>query len=195
MAMLTNAAVKFLRFAAVGENAQISNCASFYGAGRIRIGRNVRIDDYCVISAGAGGIEIGDYVHIAVGSSIIGAGKVTLSDFSGLSARVSIYSSSEDYSGEYLTNPTIPDEYKNVRHADVFIGRHVIIGSGSVVLPGINIGDGVAVGSLSLVNKDCDEFGIYAGVPAKRVKERKRNLLELEKSFLVKQNQSRERDM
>ena len=184
MAMLDRAAIQSLGFASVGENVQISDCASFYGVGRIRIGSNVRIDDFCVLAAGTGGIEIGNYVHIAVGASLIGAGKITISDFAGLSSRVSIYSSSDDYSGAHLTNPTVPDEYKKVFHAPVFLGRHVIIGSGAVILPGIRIEDGAAVGALSLVTKNCELFGIYAGNPAKRIKDRKRDLLELENDLI-----------
>jgi galactoside O-acetyltransferase len=42
-----------------------------------------------------------------------------------------------------------------------------------------------AVGALSLVTKDCEAFGVYAGNPARRIKERKRDLLELEKLFLA----------
>lgn len=184
MAMLDHDAIKSLGFESVGKNVQISDRASFYGVGRIKIGSNVRIDDFCVLAAGAGGIEIGNHVHIAVGATLIGAGKITLSDFSGLSSRVSIYSSSDDYSGACLTNPTVPDEYKNVMHAPVFLGRHTIVGSGAVILPGIQIGEGAAVGALSLVTKDCEEFGIYAGNPAKRIKERKRDLLLIERKLL-----------
>ena len=66
-----------------------------------------------------------------------------------------------------------------------FFGKHVIVGSGSVILPGVALEDGVAVGALSLVSKDCKAFGIYAGNPARRVKERKRDLLELEKQFVA----------
>ncbi len=184
MAILEPEAIQSLGFASVGKNVKISDRASIYGAERIKIGDNVRIDDFCVLSAGMGGIEIGNFVHIAVGSTLIGKEKITLSDFSGLSSRVAVYSSSDDYSGASLTNPTVPDEYKNVIHLPVFIGRHVIVGAGTVILPGVSIGDGVAIGALSLVNKDCDEFSIYFGIPAKRIKERKKDLLELEQNFL-----------
>jgi len=184
MAMLSIKKIKEMGFAAVGKNVQISERASFYGVGRISIGNNVRIDDFCVLAAGVGGIRIGNYVHIAVGSSLIGAGEITLLDFSGLSSRVAVYSSSDDYSGNSLTNPTVPDEYKNVQNSSVCIGKHVIVGSGSVILPGVVLEEGVAVGALSLVNKKCSAFGIYAGNPVKRIKERKRDLLELEKRFL-----------
>lgn len=184
MAILTPEQVKAIGFASVGENVQISDRASFYGVSRIKIGNNVRIDDFCVISAGQEGVVIGNFIHIAVYTSLIGAGKITLEDFCNLSSRVSVYSSSDDYSGSSLTNPTVCDKFKSVRHAPVHIGRHVIIGSGSVILPGVILEDGAAVGALSLINKNCNEFEIYAGNPARKIKERKRDLLELEKRFL-----------
>lgn len=183
--MLSREQLLKIGFAELGENVNISDKASIYNPAAISIGHNVRIDDFAVLSAGGGGIHIGSYIHIAVGATIIGAGKITLSDFCNLSSRVAIYSSNDDYSGETLTNPTVPDEYKNVTHADVFLGLHVIVGSGSVILPGITLEDGVAVGALSLVTKDCKAFGIYAGNPAKRLKERSQNMLALEKSFLA----------
>lgn len=172
-------------FDSFGKNVRISGKASIYGAARIKLGDNVRIDDFCVLSAGEGGIEIGNHIHIAVFASMIGAEKITLSDFCNLSSRVSIYSSSDDYSGETMTNPMVPDEYKNVHHASVFLGKHVIVGSGSVILPGVRLEEGVAVGSLSLVTKSCEAFGVYAGNPVMRIKERKRDLLEMERRLFA----------
>ena len=178
--MLSRDDVQKMGFGRVGEGVQISEHVTFYNPARIFLGNNVRIDDFCVLSAGAGGIYIGDYVHIAVYTSLIGAGRITLSDFSNISSRNCIYSSNDDYSGATLTNPTVPDRYKNVRHADVFLGRHVIVGSGCVILPGVTLEDGVAIGALSLVAKNCEAFGVYAGNPLRRIKDRKRDLLELE---------------
>ncbi|MGZ0018237.1 acyltransferase [Nitrosomonas sp. wSCUT-2] len=185
MAMLSRSAIEKMGFVTVGDNVQISDRASFYGAHRIALGDNVRIDDFCVLSAGVGGISIGQHVHIAVYSSLIGAGKITLSDFCNISSRVSIYSSSDDFSGATMTNPTVPSKYTGVTHADLFFGKHVIVGSGSVILPGTILEEGVAVGALSLVTKRCEAFGIYSGNPARRIKERCRDLLELEKEFLA----------
>lgn len=186
MAQLTREAIESMGFATVGENVMISNLASFYNCANISIGSNVRIDDFCVLAAGVGGIAIGCYVHIAVGSTLIGAGKITMSDFSGLSSRVSVYSSSDDYSGAAMTNPMVPNAYTRVFHADVHLGRHVIVGSGSVILPGLTLEDGVAIGALSLVTKSCEEFSIYAGNPARKVSNRKRDLLEFEKDLKQK---------
>lgn len=185
MGLLSRAALAQMGFAALGQDLHISDRASFYGAARIALGDHVRIDDFCVISAGAGGVVIGQQVHVAVYTSLIGAGRITLGDFSNLSSRVSVYSSSDDYSGASMTNPTVPDRYKQVQHADVQIGRHVIVGSGSVVLPGAVLEDGVAVGALSVVKGSCAAFGIYAGNPARRIRERRRDLLALEQQFLA----------
>lgn len=182
--MLSRKVIESLGFASVGENVQLSDRASFYGASRISLGSNIRIDDFCVLSAGVGGITIGNHVHIAVYSSLIGAGRITLSDFCNISSRVAIYSSNDDYSGATLTNPTVPSEYTGVTHTDVFFGKHVIVGSGSVILPGVMLEEGVAIGALSLVHKRCEAFGIYVGNPAQRIKERKRDLLELEQQFM-----------
>ena len=185
MAMLNREAIEKMGFAALGENVLISDRASIYGAKRIALGSNVRIDDFCVLSAGEGGIEIGSFVHLAVGALLIGAANIKLDDFSGLSSRVSIYSSTDDYSGAALTNPVVPAEYTNVQSAAVHLKRHVIVGSGSVVLPGVVLEEGAAIGALSLVHKNCDPFTIYSGNPARRISSRKQDLLEVERRFLA----------
>lgn len=185
MGQLSREEIARMGFASVGENVMLSERASFYNCSRIVIGNNVRIDDFAVLSAGSGGIYIGSYVHIAIGSSLMGAGKITLSDFSGVSSRVSIYSSSDDYSGLVLTNPTVPPEFTGVYHADVTLGKHVVVGSGSVILPGVILEEGVAIGALTMVSKSCHAFGIYHGNPARRIAERRRDLLELEKRFVA----------
>ncbi|NML15079.1 acyltransferase [Azohydromonas caseinilytica] len=184
MGQLSREAIEGMGFAAVGRNVLLSDKASFYNCAHIRIGDNVRIDDFCVLSAGRGGIVLGSFIHVAVQSTLIGAGRIELGDFCNLSSRVALYSSSDDYSGATMTNPMVPAAFTGVTHADVVLGRHVIVGSGSVVLPGVRLEDGVAVGALSLVTRDCAAFGIYAGNPARRIKERKRELLQLEQQFL-----------
>lgn len=177
-----------LGFAYVGVDVKLSRRASIYNPGRISIGDRSRIDDFCVLSAGEGGIEIGRNVHIAVFCSLIGAGRIVLGDFAGLSSRVSIYSSNDDYSGACLTNPTVPAEFTNVTAGPVTIGRHAIVGSGAIILPNVTIQDGCAIGALSLVTRDCASFGVYVGAPAKRVKSRKTDLLRLEAEYLATLN-------
>lgn len=186
MAMMNSDQLRRLGFRSVGRDCAVSDRASIYGVDRISLGDHVRIDDFAVLSAGREGITIGSFVHVASGVSLTGAAHIRLDDFSGLSARVAIFSSSDDYSGLGMTNPTVPEEFTKVRSAAVHLGRHVIIGAGSVILPGSVLEEGVAVGALSLVSGHCPAFGIYAGVPAKRVRERRQALLDLERQLREK---------
>ena len=181
MAWLNQSQIEAMGFAAVGTDVHLSDKASYYNCAGIRIGSHVRVDDFCVLSAGAGGIVLGDYVHIAVFCSLIGAGRIELGDFSALSSRVAVYSSNDDYSGATLTNPTVPPEYTGVTHAPVTLGRHAIVGAGSVILPGVTLDEGGAVGALSLVNVNREAFTISQGVPVRVIGPRRRDLLELEK--------------
>lgn len=167
-------------FKSIGSNVQIARNATIVGPENIELGDNVRIDPYCSIIAIHGWAKIGSFVHIA-GYCYVSANEgVSLGDFSGISQGVKIYTRSDDYTGEYLTNPTVPEKYTGVIGGSVTLGKHVIIGSGSVILPKVCIGEGSSVGALSLVTKSLDAWGIYAGSPAKRLKSRSKRLLELE---------------
>lgn len=183
MSFFSASELEELGLAHVGKNVRLSRQASIYNAKRIAIGDNSRIDDFCVLSAGEGGIEIGSYVHLGAMVSLIGRGKIAIGDLSTLSGRVSIYSSSDDYSGAHMTNPTVPEYLTCVNHRDIIIGRHVIIGTGSVILPGAIVGNGVALGALSLVKDRLLADTIYAGVPAIRKGPRKTGMYEHEKKW------------
>jgi len=181
---LSTEEIQKIGFKSVGANVLISDKAAIYGASRISIGNNVRIDDFCVLSAGEGGITLGNNVHIAVYCSLIGSGEIIMEDFSGTSSKVAIYSSNDDYSGAFLTNPTVPSSYTNVTSGKVHLKKHTIVGAGSVILPNVTLEEGVAIGSLSLVNRSISEYTIAAGNPAKPLKDRKRNLKQLEWKYL-----------
>jgi acetyltransferase-like isoleucine patch superfamily enzyme len=144
----------------------------------------VQIDNFCVLSAGEGGIVIDPKVYVAVYSCLIGASRIEVSDFESISSRVSLYSSIGVYKGEWMTNPTVPLAYTNVSLAPVLVGSDVVIGSGFVVLPGVNIGDGAAIGSLGMTRGDCEQFTCCGGVPAKRIKKRNRALINVAHDFL-----------
>lgn len=185
MAFYTREELLALGFKSLGRNVLISDKASIYGADKIEIGDNVRIDDFAVLSAGAGGIRLGNYLHIAVFTSLIGAGRIELGDYVNVSSRVAIYSSNDDYSGAFMTNPMVPSYYTRVESAPVTLQKHVIVGCGAVILPGLTIGEGCAIGALSLVRENCPEWSVLAGAPAKVVKARKQDLLALETQLLA----------
>jgi len=169
-------------FKSLGENVLISDKCSIYGANRISIGNNVRIDDFCVLSAG-GEMIIGDYIHIACYASLIGAGTIILEDFVSIAARCNILSSCDDFSGNYLTNPMIPEEYLNVKHEPVIFKKHSLLGVGCVVLPGVTLEEGATAGAQSFIKKSIPAFEIWVGNPPKFMKMRSDNLLKLEKQM------------
>jgi len=174
-------------FRSLGHNVRIARNCTIIGIENIEIGSNVRIDGYSALTAAGGYIRIGNYVHIGGCCFLSGGAGITLEDYAGLSQGVRLYSKTDDYSGASMTNPTVPAEFTNCKSGAVHLGRHVIIGSGSVVLPDAQLGEGVAVGALSLVTKSLAAWGIYAGAPAKRIKSRDQGLL-------MKEEQLRARD-
>lgn len=153
----------------VGENVLISSLAVIIHPERITIGNNVRIDSFCLLSAGEGGIEIGNYCHIAAYVSITGKAKVTLKDYAALSHKVTVLSSTDDYVGDYLIGVTVPDELRNVHSADVKFEYNTCVGAGSVVMPGRTIGKGSRVAAMSFVNFDIPENEIWGGVPVRKL--------------------------
>ena len=166
----------------------ISRKASFYGPEHITIGHNVRIDDFCILS---GNISIGNYIHVAAYSALYGGeAGIEIDDFANLSSRITIYAISDDYSGETMTNPMVPDVYKKLEHGHVHIKKHTIIGSTSIILPGVTIGEGCSIGAMSLVKKDLPEWSICAGIPAQKIRSRSRHLIELENIFSEKESSS-----
>lgn len=170
-------------FKSLGSNVRISDKASIYNPEDIEIGNNSRIDDFCVIS---GNIYIGRNVHIAVFCNVAGGEKgITFEDFSGLAYGCHVFTQSDDYSGRTLTNPTVPDKYKREMKKAIVIGRHSIVGTNSLIFPGVVLAEGTSVGGLSMVTKSTEEWSVYFGNPAKRIKARKRDLLKLEEEYLA----------
>jgi galactoside O-acetyltransferase len=159
-----------------GSNVLISRKCSIYSPEKISLGDNVRIDDFCILS---GNIVLGNYIHISAYSSLF-AGKynIILEDFTTVSSRCAIYAESDDYSGESPTNPMLPEECRTTYGGNVILKSYAIIGSGCTLLPNLTIGEGAAVGAMSLITKDIPGWGIYGGVPCRFLKERSKKLLE-----------------
>lgn len=182
MAFLTEASLAALGFKCLGVNVRISDKASIYNPELMEIGDNTRIDDFCVIS---GKVTLGRNVHVAIFCNI-GGGElgVTLEDFSGLAYGCHVFTQSDDYSGRTLTNPTVPDKYKHETKLPVLIKRHSIVGTCSVILPGVTLEEGTSIGAMSMITKSTEPWTVYFGIPAKRLKARRRELLELEQDYL-----------
>ena len=178
MAYLSQEELQNIGFASIGKEVYISDKVSIYNPAKISIGSYVRIDDFCLISAGEGGIEIGSYIHISCYACLIGREKITVHDFVAISIKASILSSTSDYSGETL--PTLK-EFENsdpnnivtsVISLPVVLETHTGIGAHSVILPGVTIGKGTGVGANSVVYENLNEWGIYVGNPVRFIKKR-----------------------
>lgn len=186
MAYYTEEELRQLSFKYIGKNVKISDKASIYNHEQIEIGDNSRIDDFCVIS---GKIKIGRNVHITPTCLVAGGIKgIIFEDFTTLAYGVKVFTQSDDYSGETMMNSTVPKEYKNEYMKEIIIKKQSIIGAGSIIMPGVVLEEGTTVGAMSLVLKSTQSWGIYVGIPAKRLKDRKKDLLELEKKYLESEN-------
>jgi acetyltransferase-like isoleucine patch superfamily enzyme len=177
---------KSLAFQACGQDVQIYPRAHIVSPETISIGDSVIIDDFVFL---VGGVEtrIGSFVHLASFSSYLGGGNLVIEAYAGVSSGCRIYTGTDDFLGESMTGPTIPDEFRQPVRSSVRIGKYAVVGANCVVLPGVTVGEGVTVGALSLVNRDCDPWTVYAGVPAKPIRSRRRDrIAELETSLREK---------
>lgn len=180
MGFLNKEQLKKLGFKSFGENVLISDKASIYSPHLITIGSNVRVDDFSILS---GEIKLGSYIHIAAYSALYGKFGITMEDFTGLSPRCTLFSATDDFSGQHLISPMVPEQFTEVTGGLILIKRLSQIGAGTIIMPNITINEGVAVGAMSFVNIDLQEWGIYAGVPARKINERDRTCAELAKKF------------
>lgn len=182
MAYLNFDELNKLGFKKLGKDVKISDKASIYNADQIEIGDYSRIDDFCIVS---GFVKIGSYCHITPMCLVAGGVPgIVFSDFCTIAYGVKVFAQSDDYSGASMTNSLIPKKYKNEICSAVYIGRHTIVGAGSTILPGVQVGEGTSVGAMALVNRNTEPWSIYAGIPARKIKNRKKDLLTFEAEFL-----------
>lgn len=158
---------------------------------RFSLGAHSQIDDFVFLYIGEG-CHIGRNVHLASFCSIIGGGLCHFGDFSGLSAGCRIITGSDDFTGPWMTNPTVPPAYTHVTRAPVSLGKHAVLGTNCIVFPGVTIGEGAAVAAGSIIRKDLEPWGVYAGSGSlKRIAERDRDaILALEARYLDAESSS-----
>lgn len=142
-----------------------------------RVGKFSIVDDFCYFSTR---VEIGMATHIAPNCTV-GGGREYLfqvGDYSSVSSGVRVYCASNDYVNDLVvlkpagTN-AIGD---NLVCGDVLLGNYTGVGANAVIMPGNNIPEGVAIGSLSYIPAffQFEPWTVYAGIPAKPVKVRNR---------------------
>ena len=142
-----------------GENIFINNTVKIYNPKSLIIGNNVRIDNFTILS-GKGKIIIEDYTHISSSCFINSSVLVKIGKFNGLSSGVKVFGSNDDYSGEFLYGPTIPDIYKKIHMAPIILKDYCMIGANSIIMPNITLHEGCVVVPLSLGKLSLDSWKI-----------------------------------
>lgn len=179
----TQAELESFPFKRIGKNVMIKKNVGIFYPRNIILSDNVRIEDFSLIIASQEECFFGTNVHIASHSVLLAKSGLEMKDFSGLSPHCIIITASDDYTGEKLTNLTIPKQFRGGAEGKVVLGKHVIIGARTTIFPSVTIGVGTAVGAHSLVRKDLDEWGVYAGNPLRYIMPRKKDLLSLEQQL------------
>jgi maltose O-acetyltransferase len=112
------------------------------------------------------GITIGDYTTIGDSVFLDGRSGLTIGTSVNLGSHVRIWTRQHDIDAPDFAEVGAP----------VTIGDYAYLGSGCIVLPGVTIGKGGVVGACSVVTKDVPPFTLVAGVPARVIRERSREL-------------------
>lgn len=163
----------------VGSNVQVSEHATIVGLQNVTLGNNIRIDSHVVILSRRGQFSVGNNVHIEPSSSIVAHHGISIGSYCTLSHGVRLFTASADYSGESFHNVFPDGSHQNPKVGAIDIRDHVIIGGNSVVMPGVILGEGAAIGALSFVRSSVSEWGIYAGNPLKRLGDRSTRIREI----------------
>ena len=163
-------------FLSIGKDVTLYPMARILGREHISLGDAVIVDDFVFIYA-TERTSIGSFVHLAAFTCITGGGALTIEDFVGVSGGTHIYTGSDDFLGGSLTGPTIPARYRTVTRSFVHIKKHAVIGANSVILPGVTIGEGAAIGAGAVVTRDVEPWTISVGSPARPIKVRPKDTI------------------
>jgi acetyltransferase-like isoleucine patch superfamily enzyme len=131
----------------------------------IDIGQRTVIDmeQYLVCPAG---LKIGQHTHINRGCMIDSRGGITIGNNVSISHKVSLVSASHDIKSstfDYLSAP-------------IFIHDNAWIGLNAIILKGVTIGEGAVIAAGSVVTSNVLPYSIVAGIPAKELGKRNKEL-------------------
>ncbi|PIF59338.1 acetyltransferase [Flavobacterium sp. 2] len=140
------------------------------GGENLTTGINLRIDiinaekNECFLHIGKN-VQINDYVHIGVAKG------VTIGDNTLIASKVFISDHNHgSYKGEDQSKPEESPIMRILDGKEIKIGSNVWIGEFVSILPGVTIGDGAIIGTMSVVTKDVPENSIAIGSPARVIK-------------------------
>ena len=112
--------------------------------------------------------------NIEIGDNVVINRRVYLDGRIGIKIKNNVSISPEVYILSMEHDPNDPKF--TTRGGMVTIDDNVWIGSRAMILPGIHIGEGAVVGACAVVTKDVDPYRIVAGVPARPIGSRSRQI-------------------
>lgn len=113
------------------------------------------------------GLKLADSVAVGWFAELDARGGITIGHDTNISSHVKLITGSHD-----IDDPDFTADFRPIN-----IGHHCWIGTGAIVLQGVNIGDGAVVAAGAVVTKDIPPFEVWGGVPAKYIKDRPQNML------------------
>jgi len=181
---LTRDVLSSMPFKSMGHDVMIHERVTLVGIENVSIGSHVRIDPDVILLA-TGPLTIGCYVHIAPAAFIAANSGFEMKNFSNIAHGARIYTINDDYSGAHLMGPTVPPEFLRISDGPVLMNEHSNLGAGAIVLPGVTLAEGSVLGALSMIGKSTDPWIIYGGVPAKPIKERRRDAIKMGEELMT----------
>lgn len=134
----------------------------------IEIGDNVYIGHYTILKGYyKNRMVIGDHTWIGQQCFLHSVGGLRIGKAVGIGPKVTILTSQHQTS-----NRDIPVYFSPLEFAEVVLEDGCDIGAGAIILPGVRVGEGAIVGAGAVVTTDIPSYEIWAGVPARRIRER-----------------------
>lgn len=132
---------------------------------KYKLSDKFRFDGNDIVMVGEGEIEIGDgtyigsYTRFSTDKDCV----IRIGRNVAISHMVSIYTSNR-----------VPEKYtegkQSVKYGDVIVEDNCLLGVGSVILQGVEIGENCFIGANAVVTEDIPAYSVVAGVPAKIIK-------------------------
>ena len=160
---------------AIGDNSFIYDNVVLDAKGEknqgIRIGENVYVGRNTILSCKEGSIFLGDYCNISANCSLLSETEINLGKYCFLAGNCYLVAGG-NHSYESISTPIMFQP--SFSRGGIIIGEDVWLGAGVIVLDGASIGRGCVVGAGSVVRNPLDEYSVAVGIPAVKIKDRRK---------------------
>lgn len=162
----------FNRFAAetaldIDSTADVSRGCTLRG--KITLAENARLDIGCVLS---GDITVGTRSNMQPKCEVIG--DVTIGNYCAIARNTVFQQTNHETTKPAMQmrfyTDVLGDSLEHTTNGPIVIGNDVWIGTQSIILSGVTVGDGAIIGAGSIVTRDVAPYSVVAGVPAEHVK-------------------------